>query len=238
MKFFLLFFYLATASSLVLAQTTTWSININPTVSYRIAPVPTGSSLTETVQSGEKAIHTFDFGLDIRTQLNDRFSLGAGLFYSKKGVSNTLAAVVYDQPGLPTAYVIDFTQDYLDIPIFITYTLAQQKKLDWYALAGINNSLLLHEKNEIGVRSTEFSVRDIPLATRELLSQPYLRAAQSYGLGLIGGGGVRAQVDDRTFLGLEAIGKVMLTPLKDIASDSERRTYSLGLNFRFIRTLW
>ena len=237
MKFFLLTVCFVITTSFVLAQTTTWSVNINPTVSYRIAPVPTSSPQAETIQSSEKAIHTFDFGLDIRTQLNKRFSLGAGLYYSKKGFSNTRAAVVYNQPGLHSTYVVDFLQDYLDIPLFITYTLAEQKKLKWYALVGINNSLLLHEKNEIGVRSAEFSTRDIPPATRALLSQPYLQAAQPYGIGIVGGWGVTAQVDCRTLVGLEALGKGMLTPVEDVVSGSERRSYAVGLNFRFVRKL-
>ena len=238
MKFSLLFFCFVAASSVAFAQTTTWSVNINPTVSYRIAPVPAGSLRAATIQSSEKAIHTFDFGLDIRTKLKGRFSVGVGLYYSKKGFSNARAAVVYDQPNLHSTYVVDFLQDYLDVPIFVTCTLVEQKKLKWYALAGINNSLLLHEKNKIGVRSAEFSTRDIPPATQEILSQPYLQATRSYSVGLIGGGGVTAQVDCRTFVGLEVLGKGLLAPVEDIISESERRSYSVGLNFRFVRTLW
>lgn len=224
-------------ASLSLAQTTTWSINISPNISYRIAPVPAATPRAGAVQSGERAMHTFDFGLDIRTELDGRFTVGSGLFYSQKGFSNVYVAAPYDRPTLDDAYRIDFMQDYLDIPVFMTYTLAQHDKFRWYALAGINNSLLLREKNDVAVRGAEASLRETPSATRALLSEPYLKATRGYSLGAMGGFGVRAQMDAKTFIGLETVSKLMFTPLQDQASDSQRRQYSLGLNFRFIRTL-
>ncbi len=219
------------------AQKTTWSINVSPTLSHRIASVPVASSLASSVQSGERAIHAFDFGVDLRTQISHRLSLGSGLFYARKGFANAYVATIYNQAWLTPTYVIDFVQDYLDIPLFATYTLLHQHKLRWYALAGLNNSILLRERNEVTVRSGELRREEVPEETADLLDEPYLHAPGPYSLGLVGGWGVRAQVDDKTFVGLEATSKIMLSRLQDLVSGSSRRQYSLGLNFRFIRIL-
>lgn len=237
MKNFLLFFLLISTSSLSRAQTTTWGVNISPNISYRVAPVPAASPLAESVQSGERAMHTFDFGLDIRTQWGKRFTIGSGLFYSQKGFANRYVAAAYHQPTLGRSYIIDFVQDYLDIPIFLTYTLVQSDRFRGYALAGVNNSLLLHEKNDVAVRSAELTVDKVSTEVNELLRQPYLGASRLHSLGVLGGIGVRAPVDAKTFVGLEAVGKLMLTPLDDYTSASQRRQYSIGLNFRFVRTI-
>ena len=237
MKKLLLLFSLILSAHLVLAQKTTWGINITPNISHRIAPVQGIAQQATSVQSGEAAMHTFDFGVDLRTHLSNRFTVGTGLFYSQKGFSNLHVAAAYDQPLLSRTYIIDFMQDYLDIPFFITYTLAQTDKLQWYALAGVNNSLLLREKNDVAVRSAELSIHEVPDNIRDLLQQPYLGASRSHSIGTVAGFGVRAKVDERTFVGLEAVGKFMLTPLNDYSSGTQRQQYSLGLNFRFIRTL-
>ena len=237
MKNLLLFFCFVLATHLTLAQETTWSINITPNISYRLPQGPGLTPLAASIQNGEEAMHAFDFGVDLRTQLSDRFAIGTGLYYSQKGFSNLHVAAAYDQPTLSRAYIIDFTQDYLDIPFFLTYTLAQNDKFRWYALAGLNNSLLLNEKNDVAVRSAELSSDEIPQEIRQLLQQPYLGAARLHSFGVLGGFGVQAKVDAKTFIGLEAISKVMLTPLNDYTSGSQRHQYSVGLNFRFVRTL-
>lgn len=182
-------------------------------------------------------MHSFDFGIDIRTRINSRFKIGTGLFYSQKGFSNVHVASAYQQPTLSRAYVIDFMQDYLDIPFFITYSLAQNNQFEWYTLAGVNNSLLLRERNKVAVRSAEQSGREVPEAVQAQLQPPYLQASRAHGLGMLGGIGVRASVDDKTSIGLEALSKFMFTPLNDLTSDSQRRSYTLGLNFRFVRAL-
>ena len=237
MKHFLLLGGLLLTTHLALAQETTWSINVTPTISYRLPQVRSVDPLTETIQLGEEAMHSFDFGVDLRTSLSDRWMIGAGLFYSQKGFSNLHVAAAYDQPTLSRAYVIDFMQDYLDIPFLATYSFRQNDTFRWYTLGGITNSLLLREKNDVAVRSAELSVSEVPGAVREQLQQPYLRAARSYSFGVQGGLGVQARVDGRTFIGLEALSKVMLTPLEDVTSGSQRHQYALGLNFRFVRSL-
>ena len=237
MKNFLLCFCLLLLSHWVIAQETTWSINVAPTISYRLPQVQGVDPLTETIQNGEEAMHSFDFGVDLRTSLSPRWAIGTGLFYSQKGFSNLHVASAYSQPTLSRAYIIDFVQDYLDIPVFVTHTFRQSDKFQWYTLAGMTNSLLLREKNDVAVRSAELTFSEVPAAIRELLQQPYLRTSRSHSLGVLGGLGVRARVDDKTFIGLEVLGKVMLTPLKDTTSGSQRHQYSTGLNFRFIRAL-
>lgn len=236
MKIFLLFSCLVLITPLALAQETTWSVNVTPTISYRIPQVP-ADPLTETIQSGEEAMHSFDFGVDIRTSISGRWMIGTGLFYSKKGFSNLHVAAAYNQPTLSRAYVVDFMQDYLDIPFFVTYTIKENDKFQWYTIGGITNSLLLREKNDVAIRSAELSFGEVPDAIQELLQQPYLRASRAHSFGALGGVGVRARVDDKTFIGLEALGKVMLTPLLDNTSGSQRHQYAMGLNFRFVRSL-
>jgi hypothetical protein len=134
--------------------------------------------------------------------------------------------------------MIEFVQDYLDIPFFLTYTLAQNDQFQWYTLGGINNGLLLRERNDVSVRTYEQTVREVPAEVQELLEEPYLGASRAHNLGVIAALGVRARVDDKTFVGLEATSKVMLTPLLDHASGTQRYAYTVGLNFRFVRTLW
>lgn len=237
MKKLLLLFFTMWSAHLMLAQETTWGINITPNISHRIAPAQDITQQAATIQNGEAAIHAFDFGIDLRTRLSDRFTIGTGLLYSQKGFSNLHVAAAYNRPFLSRAYIADFMQDYLDIPFFITYTLAQADKLQWYVLAGVNNSLLLREKNDVAVRSAELSIHEVPDNIRDLLQQPYLGASRSHSIGTVAGFGVRAKVDERTFVGLEAVSKLMLTPLNDYTSGTLRHQYSLGLNFRFIRAL-
>lgn len=237
MKHFLLAFIWVVTIPATFAQTTTWSINVMPTFSYRLSAINPISPLAETIQNGEAPMHSFDFGVDIRTRFRSRFMIGAGLFYSQKGFSNVHVASAYQQPTLSRAYLLDFMQDYLDIPLFITYTIAQNEKFEWYVLGGVNNSLLLRERNKVAVRSAELSAGEIPEEVSEQLHRPYLRASSAYSVGMLSGVGVRAKVDDRTSIGLEGLSKYVFTPLEDLTSDSQRRPYALGLNFRFIRTI-
>lgn len=233
MKHFLPLTGLLLAAQLATAQQTTWSVNVTPTISYRIAKL---SPIDASVRNGERPSHSFDFGVQLRTQLSERISLGTGLLYAQRGFSNLHVAAPYQRP-LSRGYLIDFVQDYLDIPFFLTYNLAHNNQFQWYTLGGINNGLLLRERNEVAVRTYEQTVREVPTEVQELLKEPYLGASRLHSLGVMAGFGVRARVDAKTFVGLEAIGKVMLTPLDDYASGTQRRSYTLGLNFRFVRTL-
>ena len=214
------------------AQKTTWSVNISPTISYRMPQFRALSEVVESVRNGEKAMHTFDFGIDFRTAINDHWYVGTSLLYSQKGFSNIHVAVPYQDARIPRTYLIDFTQNYLEVPFFVTRTVFTNDNFRVYPLAGINNSLLLSEKNQVAVRSGE-----IAKELEEKLSEPYLKTKGIHNLGVISGLGIQASVDPKTFVGLEAISKVMLTPLTDITSRSRRNLYSMGLNFRFIRTL-
>ncbi len=233
MKHFLLLAGLLLVSQLTIAQQTTWSVNVTPTISYRVATL---SPADESVRNGERPVHSFDFGLQLRTQLSERIYLGTGILYAQRGFSNLQVAAPYQQP-LSRSYMVEFVQDYLDIPFFLTYNLVQNDQFQWYTLGGINNGLLLHERNKVSVRSYEQTVREVPTEVQQLLEEPYLGASRLHSLGLLAGFGVRARVDAKTFVGLKALTKVMLTPLEDYASGTQRRPYTLGLNFRFVRIL-
>ncbi len=233
MKYFLSLTGLLFLAQVTVAQHTTWSVNVTPTISYRIAEL---SSDDESVRNGERPSHMFDFGLQLRTQLSDRMYLGTGLMYAQRGYANTYVAGPYQRP-LDRGYTIDFIQDYLDIPFFLTYNIAQNDQFQWYTLGGINNGILLRERNEVSVRAYEQTVREVPADVQEMLKEPYLGASRQYNLGLIVGFGVRARVDAKTFVGLEAISKLIVTPLQDYISGTQRRSYTIGLNFRFVRTL-
>ena len=234
MKTFLLITGLLLGTQLGIAQSMTWSVNVTPTISYRIANL---SPVDESVRNGEHPVHSFDFGVQMRTNLGGRFAVGTGLMYARRGFSNLHVAVPYRQPFLSRGYQVEFVQEYLDIPFFVTYNLAQNDQFQWYTLGGINNGFLLRERNDVVVRTYEQTVRQVPPEVQELLEEPYLGAARQHNLGLLAGFGVRARVDAKTFVGLEALTKVMLTPLLDYASGTQRRSYTIGLNFRFVRTL-
>ncbi len=215
-----------------LAQKTTWSINIAPSISYRLPQTRTLPANVESVRNGEQPMHTFDFGIDFRTAINDHWYVGTALLYSQKGFSNTHVDVPYPNVRLSRTYLIDFIQNYLEIPFFITRTVYQSDKFKLYPLVGITNSLLIDEKNRVAARSGEISEE-----VEQNLSEPYLRMRQVHNLGILGGFGIQANVDPKTYIGLEAQSKVMLSPVSDLSSQSIRNLYSLGLNFRFIRTL-
>ncbi|MEM6842036.1 MAG: outer membrane beta-barrel protein [Bacteroidota bacterium] len=227
----LLFFLMGTVGS-VIAQQTTWSVNIAPSISYRLPQTRSLPAEAESVRSGEKPMYTFDFGVDFRTAINDNWSVGAALLYSQKGFSNNLVDIAYPDIRVPPPYIIDFIQNYLEIPFFVTRTILENDKFQLYPMVGITNSLLLSEKNRVAVRGGEI---DKELEAK--LKDPYLRTRQIHNIGILGGFGIQTSVDPKTSLGLEAQAKVMLSPISDIASQSERNLYSLGLNFRFIRTL-
>ena len=234
MKQGLLFIASFLLAQTIWAQEITWGVNIAPSISYRIPQYPV-SPLAEGAQIGEKPMHTFDFGIDVRAAITSRWAIGSAVLYSQKGMSNSYVGVVYGNPSLSPAYLIDFVQDYLEIPFFLSYSLPSKGAVEWYGLAGITNSLLLREHNRVATRNSLSA--EVSAEIETLLKKPYLAASQRHNLGLMGGWGVKIKVDDKTAIGVEALGKLMLTPLQDRASDSQRHQYSVGLNFRFIRTL-
>ncbi len=214
------------------AQKTTWSINIAPSISYRLPQTKTLPAYAESVRNGEQPMHTFDFGIDFRTAINDHWYVGTALLYSQKGFANTHVDLPYPDIRIPRTYIVDFIQNYLEIPFFVTRTVYKTDKFKLYPLVGITNSLLIDEKNRVAVRTGEIAEE-----IEENLSEPYLRTRQIHNIGVLGGFGVQASVDPKTYIGLEAQTKVMLSPISDLASQSRRNLYSVGLNFRFIRTL-
>ena len=239
MKQCLLFIASFLIAQTIWAQEITWGINISPSISYRIPQYP-ASPLVEGAQIGEKPMHTFDFGVDVRAAITSRgaatrWAIGAAILYSQKGMSNSYVSAVYGNSSLSPAYLIDFVQDYLEIPFFLSYSLPSKGALQWYGLAGVTNSLLLREHNRVATRNGLSA--EVSPEIEALLKKPYLAASQRHNLGLMGGWGIKAQVDTKTAIGVEALGKVMLTPLQDRVSNSQRHQYSVGLNFRFIRTL-
>lgn len=214
------------------AQGLEWGLNIAPGVSYRFAPQMTADPLGASIQSGEEAMYVFDFGLDVRKEITPRLSVGTGIFYSQKGFSNTHVAAVYDDPGLSRRYLIDFVQDYLEVPFFLSYELVQQEHLAFYALVGVTNSLLLKSNNNVSATSGEINKETILR-----LQQPYLQNQMMHNLGVRAGLGIKTDVDTKTALGLEVVGKQMISPLLDQVSDTPRRLHSLNINFRFIRKI-
>lgn len=219
-------------STSLLAQDIEWSINVSPTISFRL---PQRNNLTEqavSIQAGEKPMHAFDFGFDMRSTLNKRLKIGAAILYSQKGFSNIHLAAVFDDHRISRAYLIDYIQDYIEVPFFLTYSVFKKEKTEVYPLLGITNSILLQEKNNVAVRSGEISEE-----IRKEITSPYLQSAQQHNLSLILGWGAMTRVDNKTFVGMEAQGKYMLTPLQDKVSVSNRYLYSFGMNFRFIRKL-
>lgn len=228
----LILLFLCLSPSLVCAQKVLWSLNVAPGISYRIGQTQNISEYAESAQIGEEPMYVFDFGIDLRTKINDRLSLGTGIYYSQKGFSNTHVAAVYDDPLLSRRYLLDFVQDYLDIPFYLSYTLIKNEKIEFYPLLGVNNSLLLSEKNSVTASSGEISEESM-----HTLSQPYLKSTQLHNLGMISGIGVLGIVDAKTAIGLEAINKVMFSPLADTFTDSRRYLYSFNLNFKFVRKI-
>lgn len=214
------------------AQQTTWGINIAPTVSYRLPQTQALPSRVESVRNGERAMHTFDFGIDFRAAINEHWSVGTAILYSQKGFSNIHVATAYPDIRLPRTYLIDFIQNYLEIPFFLTRTVYKSDKFRVYPLLGITNSLLISEKNRVAVRDGEISEE-----VQKQLTQPYLQTENFHNVGVLGGLGIQASVDPKTYVGIEAQTKVILSPLIDTSSQSLRNLYSVGLNFRFVRRL-
>ncbi|MGB3584934.1 MAG: outer membrane beta-barrel protein [Tunicatimonas sp.] len=232
MKQTLLIFLLVYGFNAALAQQTTWGVNIAPSISHRLPQTKTLPAREESVRSGERPMHTFDFGIDFRTAINDHWYVGTALLYSQKGFANTNVAIPYPDIRVSRAHIIDFIQNYLEIPFFVTRTVFKNNRFQLYPMVGVTNSLLLSEKNRVAVRGGE-----VDKEVEEALSKPYLRTKQVHNIGLLGGFGIQASVDPKTFIGLEAQTKFMLSPLADISSQSQRNLYSVGLNFRFVRTL-
>nr|WKN37773.1 PorT family protein [Tunicatimonas sp. TK19036] len=231
-QFLLLLLFIGTFTLTASAQQATWGINIAPSISYRLPQTRTLPANVETVRNGERPMHAFDFGIDFRAPINDHWSIGMALLYSQKGFGNTHVAAAYNDVRLPRTYLIDFVQNYLEIPFFATRVLHKADKFHVYSLAGVTNSLLISEKNQVAVRSGEISEE-----IEQRLSVPYLKTEQIHNVGVIGGLGIQASVDSRTYVGLEGQSKVILSSLLDTTSQSRRNLYSVGLNFRFVRTL-
>jgi len=215
------------------AQQLQWGLNIAPGISYRIPQFSSVSPEATAIQNGEEAMYVFDFGLDLRKSISSRINFGTGVFYSQRGFSNTRIAAIYDDPGLSRRYLVDFVQDYLEIPFFLTYDVTQQDKFAFYVLAGVTNSLLIHSKNVVSATSGE----EVNEATLQRLSDPYLKNKHIHNFGTMAGFGVLTEVDDKTNLGVELLGKVMTSPILDQVSHTRRHLYSLNVNFRFVRKI-
>lgn len=225
---FLLFFL----STTLYAQQVEWSINVAPTISYRVPQNHNLSAQAATIQAGEKAMHTFDFGPGMRAALNKHMKIGAAILYSQKGFSNIHASAIFNDRSISRSYSMDFIQNYLEIPVLLTYTVMKKRKQELYSMLGISNSLLLSDKINVTSRSGEVSEE-----IKNKISTPYLESSHQHNIGLLFGWGVMIPVDTKTSLGIEAQGKLMLTPLHDKVSASQRYLSSFGLNFRFIRNL-
>ena len=224
----LLLFSLAPAG----AQILKWGLNIAPGISYRLAEQASDNIPAFSIQSGEEAMYVFDFGVDLRKAIAPRIRFGTGIFYSQKGFSNTHVAAIYDDPGIGRHYLIDFVQDYLEVPFFLSYDVTQQDQLALYTLGGITNSLLLKSKNSVSATG-----REVNEETVLRLQEPYLKNRRLHNLGFVAGVGIRTDVDAKTALGIEALGRYMTSPLLDQVSNTRRRMYSLNVNFRFIRKI-
>jgi len=214
------------------AQGLEWGLNIAPGVSYRTAPQQSADPLATSIQIGEEAIYVFDFGIDVRKVIAPRIRFGTAILYSQKGFSNTHLAAVYQDPALSRRYLLDFVQDYLEIPFFVTYDLKQSERMSIYALGGVVNSLLLRSNNLISATSGEISEE-----TMRRLKKPYLRNQALHNVGAMAGMGVRTDADAKTMLAVELVGKQMFSPLLDQVSSSQRRLSSFNLNFRIIRKM-
>ncbi len=232
MKKLILFSFFFFSVILSWAQSLSWSLNVAPGISYRLPQSGLPTDYAQAIQSGEKSMYVFDFGIDLRKNITDRLSVGTGAFYSQKGFSNTFLAAVYDDSHLDRRYILDFVQDYLDIPFYLTYDVYQNDRFRLYPLLGVNHSLLLKEKNSITVTRGEASEE-----TMNKLAKPYLGSSQLHNIGILSGLGVMAAVDPKTAIGLEAISKVMFTPLLDQFSNTHRYLYSFNLNFKFVRKI-
>ena len=230
---FLLFSVLALFPLLSRAQKIEIGINVAPTISYRFAQ-PSGhiSPRAESIRISERPVHTFDFGIDIRSKVNNRLKIGAALIYSQKGFANTNLPATYDIADLNKMHSIDYVQDYLEIPFFATYDYFQDKKISAYGLLGINNSLLFNAKNNVIIKSGKISDENY-----QTLATPYLQSLKTHNTGMVAGTGVLVNVNDKTSIGLEAQTKFMFTPLEETFFATHRHLFSVGLNFRFVKKL-
>lgn len=219
-------------STTLYAQQVAWGINVAPTISYRIPQNHGLSAQAATIQAGEKAMHAFDFGLGMRTAIHKHLKIGAAILYSRKGFSNIHVSAIFNDHNIGRSYIMDYIQDYLEIPVIFTYSVLKKEKREFYPILGISNSLLLSDKINMTARSGGVSEE-----VKNKISTPYLESSRQHNLGLLFGWGITTRVDTKTYLGIEAQGKLMLTPLYDKVSVSQRHLSSLGLNFRFIRTL-
>lgn len=232
MKKLLLLFFL-TSSCAVWAQGITWGVNIAPSIAYRIAQRSPLNERITSAQLSEKPMHAFDFGFDVRKTIGERFRIGAAVLYSRKGFSNNHAAATFRNSQISAAYLVDYMQDNLEIPFFLTYSVIKKEKTEAYPLLGMTHSLLLGDKNNVSVRAGGEVREEIT----EQLRKPYLSPTRLHNVGLLFGGGAMTRVDCKTSVGIEVQGKVMLTPLQDVETHSHRYLTSIGVNFRFIRHL-
>ncbi len=85
---------------------------------------------------GYKGTYSFGFGLDVVLSFSDKFKVSTGLFYSKKKFERTDYCYTCDVDYTP---VSDFVASYYTIPINAWYYFTD-KRLDIFAIAGINNS--------------------------------------------------------------------------------------------------
>ena len=223
--------FLALSAQLI-GQEYEMGINVGPSISYRTS-VESTDPIAVSIQNGEEGIYTFDFGLDLRRSLSDKFTVGIGLWYSQKGMSNTNVGITYDDLSLFNKVVqIDFIQNYIELPFLVYYKINRTNAFNLYTFLGYNNSILFSQKNNIILRSGEMNKGEF-----ERLNEPYLENLTRYNPGFIVGFGWQKPIDENYSFGLEPAFKMLLSPLREERFMTNRKLYSLVLNFRFIRKL-
>ncbi len=208
-------------------------INVIPSVSYRFpGDNPGNNPRVATIQLAERPIHSFDFGIDIKKEINTRFKIGSGVFYSQKGFGNTNLPGTFDNQNLNPANSIDFVQDYLEVPFFINYKVVDHKKFETYPIFGMINAVILNSNINVAIKSGEISEEDL-----RMLKKPYLLNNRIYNWGFLLGWGLSLKADEKTAVGIELQSKALLTPLHDTFFAANRYLNSVGVGFRFVRKL-
>lgn len=219
MRFTLMFLLALGLSGLANAQLLAIELAGGPTMAYRIL---TGEKEYKDWFDDERPIFSYEGGLRLVYQVNEQWSMGSGLTYSRKGYD--WKALVTDIYGFPTREISpNHVSSFIELPFFARYIFKENKSVKLYAHSGFAANFLLRERLQM-----------LDSSNGKLYYYTFKESvARSFNIGLLLGIGGSFRLSESWYLGLEPTVNSQLLPFlpskqKDI--HIFRRLFSAGIH--------
>ncbi len=196
-------------------------------------------AVSETNKAPDALVHyklmiRYTAGANIIYNLNKRFGLVSGLWFSERGTStNDDVGTGASYNGIPYSKLsIRNSEGYLELPVLLKFSSAASKRLSFYSTAGLVFSTILYEKYRQQDAGTQISYYwGYTIATFQAYRPMYYLATISTGLAY--------QLNEKTKITVEPNIKYSLNTLYNTTPASPEyhtHEYSVGIRFGVYRS--